>query len=570
MFLFLLSGCGGNESKQSENAGGVFRMAIDADISTEVPRLVTDYYTSTVLNQIYEGLVSLDPETLRIRAQIAKSYKVSPDGLTYEFKIRENVLFHPHRAFQSEEERVLTCDDILHSFEIACTKNELNLPSPAYTSVFQKTIRGAKAFHEGRAKKISGIKCSKNKITIHLISQDVNFLSKLASIDAAISSKKVFEAKGEKDMIGTGPFLFGEKKSGEQKTIVLNKNPDYYLKDDKGCNLPYLDQLEFIIEPAKVKQLAFFEAGKTDLILSLPSNGITSMLEGRIQDFNSVPPVFILRNNPLLLTNYYFFNMQDARFKDVRVRKAFNYAIDRSKITRDVLFGQAYEDGIYGVVPPISSSFKNYDFEGVREVSYSYDPEKARELLAEAGYANGEGFGNVTLKFNIGDIQSSVAEEFARQISETLHINVNIDGSSFEQNAKDGDYLKGDIFRTAWYADYCSPETFLHNFYGKLVPASLKEPSTINQSRYVNPVFDEYFEKGQHEKKVSNQLKYFNLAEKELMKDPPVIVLWYAGDNQLIYSKVRNLQGNPMNYFYFREVYIKQWTKEEYQNHIMK
>lgn len=569
VLFLLLSAC--DRSRQFKYAGGTFRMALDADLATKIPRLVTDYYTSTVLNQVAEGLVSLDPENLKVRPQIADSYKISSDGTTYEFKIRKGILFHPHTALASDEDRILTCEDIVHSFELACKKDANGLPTPAYLSIFQKNLLGAKAFHEGKAKKISGLKFEKNILTIQLLAQDVNFLNKLASINAAITSKKVFEANAENDLIGTGPFLFaGEETEDGNKRILLDKNPDYYFKDTKGNDLPYLDHLEFIVEPDKTKQLALFESGKIDLITSLPTKRITSMLEGRIHDFNGVPPVLVLRNNPLLVTNYYFFNLQDPRFKDPRVRQAFNYAIDRNKITQEVLLRQAYQEGVYGVVPPIRKAFKSYDFESVKQSGYTFDPGKAKALLAEAGYPDGKGFGTVTLKFNIGDIQSSVADEFASQISKNLGINVNIDGTSFEQTIQDANLLKGDIFRTAWSADYTSPETFLQNFYGKTVPENPKEPSIVNQSRYSNPAFDAYFEQARREKKVSNQLKYFNLAEKELLKDPPMIVLWYAGDNQLLYSKVRNLHDNPMNYFYFREVYIKSWTKEEYQNNLMK
>lgn len=566
--LLLLFAC--SRSREFESAGGTFRMAIDTELATFIPKEVTDYQTSMVFNQVYEGLVSLDPENLRVRPQIAASYKISSDGTTYEFVIRDKVRFHPHDAFESDDDRLLTCADILHSFELACRKDDKGLPTPAYKAIFEKTILGAKAFHEGRSKKISGVTFKKNVLTIQLLTQDVNFLNKLASTNAAITSRKVFAAGGEKAMIGTGPFVFSEIRNEANKVIVLEKNPEYYLKDENGCILPYLDQLEFTVEPSKLKQLSLFEAGKTHFITSLPTARITAMLEGRIQDFNGVPPVLTLINNPLLVTNYYFFNMQDPRFSDVRVRQAFNYAIDRSKITQGILLRQAYENGVYGVVPPIQHVFQSYDFDAVRREGYSFNPEKARELLAEAGYPDGKGFGDVTLKFNIGDIQSAVAQEFARQIEKTLGINVNIDGCSFEQKIQDADYLKGDIFRTAWYADYCSPETFLQNFYGKLVPASKSQPSPVNQSRYVNPLFDQYFEQGRHERRISRQLKYFNLAERELLKNPPMIVLWYGGDNQVLYSKVRNLKDNPMNYFYFREVYIKTWTKEEYQNNQMK
>jgi ABC-type transport system substrate-binding protein len=110
----------------------------------------------------------------------------------------------------------------------------------------------------------------------------------------------------------------------------------------------------------------------------------------------------------------------------------------------------------------------------------------------------------------------------------------------------------------------------LQNFYGKLVPKTIEEPSEINQARYSNPSFDTYYEMALRERKISEQQRFFNLAEVELMKNPPLIALWYAGDNQIIYSKVRNLKENPMNYFNFREVYFKNWTKEEYQNQYMK
>src|SRR5690606_675009 len=111
-------------------------------------------------------------------------------------------------------------------------------------------------------------------------------------------------------------------------------------------------------------------------IASLPSSKVAGVLEGRISDFNAVPPTLILRNNPMLATNYYFFNMTEERFQDKRVRQAFNYAINRDKITRNVLNGQYYENGIYGIVPPISSTFRKYPFSEIKTFGYDYNPEK--------------------------------------------------------------------------------------------------------------------------------------------------------------------------------------------------
>jgi ABC-type oligopeptide transport system substrate-binding subunit len=390
----------------------------------------------------------------------------------------------------------------------------------------------------------------------------------LANVNSAIVSKRIVESGNESDVVGTGPFLYSKYKGGDQASLVLIKNQDYYLKDTKGNALPYLDSLEFIFQSRKLKQLEMFETGQINLILGLPTSRITRMLEGRIEDFNSKPPKLILANNPKLETNYYFFNLQDERFKDPKVRKAFSYAVDKQLIGREILRNQYYDIGDYGMTPPISKAIKGYDFKSIKQAGYSFDPVKARQLLAEAGYPNGEGFGSVELRYNINDTHSAVADEFSKQIAKVLNINVNIDGSTFEQLIEDGEYGNGDIFRLGWSADYPSPESFLVNYYGKNVPDDPNEPSRVNKSRYKNPVFDEFFERATGTKKKSDQLKYFEKAELALLQDPPFIPLWYTGDIGITNSYIRNFHFNALNYMDFTYVYIKEWTEAEYQKKV--
>jgi oligopeptide transport system substrate-binding protein len=567
LLIFLIS-CEQSDKKIFEFAGGNFRMCIAESPSTFQAREVKDVHSNTVLSQVMEGLVSFNPIDMKIRPQLAKSWKISPDQLTYEFTLRDDVLFHECSVLSSKRKRKLTVEDVVFTFEMIAKKDKLGNTTSAYSSFFGDCIKGMKAFQEGSSKSISGISTQKNKVIIKLIKEDANFLFKLANINAAIISKRLEESGTENLVIGTGPFVYKGISEGEYKTISLEKNANYYLKDKNGNSLPYLDNVELIIEPQKINQLSLFEEGKIEFIETLPTSRISEMLEDKIKDFNGVPPKYILRNNPLLSTNYYFFNMLDERFKDFRVRKAINYAINRSKITQQTLKGQAYEDGVYGIVTPISSIFRGYDFKEIKAYAYDYDPELAKQLLAEAGYPGGKGFGSIKLRVNYGDIHAAVAEEIATQIYNTLGINVNIDASSFEQKTKDADFLKGDLFRIAWFADYLSPESFLTNFYGKIVPERLDEPSQINQSRYKNAAFDSYLEQARVEAKLSNRMKLFQLAEVELMKDPPLIVLWYNGDIQILNAKVRNFYENPLNYYNFTEVYIKEWTKQEFENRI--
>ncbi|MDC1195809.1 peptide ABC transporter substrate-binding protein [Crocinitomicaceae bacterium] len=565
LLLVIISSCSKPEKKQFKHAGGKITMALDNEPTTYIPRKVMDYYSAAVLSQITEGLVGMDSKTTKIVPRLAKSWTESEDGKVYTFTLRENVKFHPHKAFKSDEDRILTAKDVLKSFELGCSADEKGRECATYSMVCKSIVVGADNYFQKKSSKISGITAKGNKITFKLTRSDHNFLYKLANVNSAIISKRIVESGNESDVVGTGPFLFSKYKGGDQASLVLIKNQDYYLKDTKGNALPYLDRLEFIFQSRKMEQLEMFETGQIDLILGLPTSRITRMLEGRIKDFNSKPPKLILANNPLLETNYYFFNLQDERFKDPKVRKAFNYAVDKQLIGREILRNQYYDIGDYGMTPPISKAIKGYDFKSIKKAGYSFDPVKARQLLAEAGYPDGEGFGSVELRYNINDTHSAVADEFSKQITKVLNVNVNIDGSTFEQLMKDGESGNGDIFRLGWNADYPSPESFLVNYYGKNVPDDPNEPSRVNKSRYKNPVFDKFFERATGTKKKSDQLKYFAKAELALLQDPPFIPLWYTGDIGITNSYIRNFHFNALNYMDFTYVYIKEWTETEYQ-----
>ena len=102
-------------------------------------------------------------------------------------------------------------------------------------------------------------------------------------------------------------------------------------------------------------------------------------------------------------------------------------------------------------------------------------------------------------------------------------------------------------------------------FYGKYVPEDSTEISRINKSRYRNNAFDNYYSKATEARKLSDQMEYFMKAEMELMKDPPIIPLWYSGDIDIYQSYLRNFHFNSLNYIDFSTVYKKVWTEEEFQ-----
>lgn len=559
--VILFSSCE-EKTKTSEYAGGTFTYAISHEPTTLLARKVTDVYSASVVYQVLEGLTCLNPTTLEPQPSLAESWTISEDGLKVVFNIKKDVYFHANDI--TGEERLLTPDDIVYSIELACKQTMGEEPSSAYSGIYKDLIEGAEEYYLGQADHVSGLKVEGLKLTIRLRKPDASFLDKLASANASVVLKEAVEVGRETDLIGTGPFIFKQYRDRDENTeIVLVKNPKYHLSDDAGNQLPYLDTLLFIVESKSLRQLEMFEEGRIQLIEGLPPTRITNMLEGRMNDFNSSPPKLTLKRKPLLATQYYEFNLLSEPFTDIRVRKAINYAVDREDIIRNVLNNQAHSAGDAGIVPP--AAFSGYNSKEVRKHGYSFDPEKAKRLLAEAGFPNGEGFPNIDLKFNLGTIHSAVADQFAKQMKKYLNINVNIDGLSFEDKLESQRNAEGQITRTSWYADYYSPETFLMNFYGKYVPENPDEPSLLNLSRYKNDDFDRAMDMATTSDDLAERYAYFVEAESIMMDEAPIIVLWYEETIKVTYSKVRNLRLNEMNFYQFRDVYIKEWSEEEFK-----
>lgn len=562
----LLLAC--SKRSNSELDGGTIRMCLETEPITYLTYEVSDYYSATVFGQVMEGLVSIDPGNLKIKAQIASRWDINDDGTEYTFTIREGILFHPHEVFSNNSDRVLVPEDVVKTFELICSPTTTNSETAAYGHLLKDVIIGASEFYEKKSTTIEGVSAHENTVVIKIKQKDDNFLFKLAQVQLAIHAAEIIEANLVSKIIGTGPFKFEQYITGEVPQILLSKNEEYYELDDKGNALPYVDSIQFLIQSRKLEQLDMFENKQIDLILALPTSKITKMVEGRLSDFNSTPPKLVLNKNALLQTHYYIFNMEDPRFQNIKVRQAFNYAVDRERIGRDILKNQFDELGFYGVVPPLSSIFRGYEFQQIRKVGYDYNPEKARKLLAEAGYPNGKDFGTVNLRFRIDDINAAVSDEFSQQILQVLGINVNIDGSNFEQLTSDAIESNGDLFKSSWIADYPNPENFLINFQSSNKPDKETNARGLNYAKYNNPLFDNLLEEAKRESNIGKKMKLYTKAEVELMKNPPIIPLWHSGDLQIVHSYVRDLHFNSLSLFDFKKVYLQPWSAEEYQKEI--
>ena len=562
--LLILASCSGSDDngdlvlEEKSMYGGVFRMPIGSYFTCVKIVEIQKLETAQIYDQIFEGLVKYDPKTLEIKPSVAGDPKISEDGLTYTFTVRDDIHFHDNACFEGGKGRKLVPEDIVYTFKTIYKKD----PSNRAYYTFKNSIVGGDDFYEGKATEISGIKVSGNDVSFQLMEPSTVFLQKLATIFAVIVPREAIEA-AEFTPVGTGPFIY-DKKNSTSEIVKLARNGNYHGKDEKGNQLPYLDSVVFKYYEHSEDQMDLFWEGGMSFIPSVPITSISEVLEERIGDFESKPPKYILISEPQISTTYLEFNMTNKVLKNKKVRKAINLAINRQKLVEKIMKNQAYEIGKFGITPPLNKVFKDYDFEGIEDVSYTYNPEMAKQLLAEAGYPDGKGFPTLSFQFRLGNDHYLVASEIQNQLRSVLNINVEIEAIEFNDLIENQGYGRADIFRTTWFSDYPNPETFLINAYGKVVPKNRAEPSYINSSRFQNAEFDKYFELAAKSATIEEAYTNYAAAEKIMMEEAPFIILWYGEDMMLAQASVRQLETNGMRYLDLRSVYFKEPTAEEY------
>jgi len=541
------------EAKGDKVYGGTLRVSETESYISLYPHSISDVVSQNVANQIYEGLVKIDSKNItQILPCIAESWNINDNGTVYSFTIKKGVMFHDDACFTEGKGREVKASDFKYSFELLCSNNEdVNLFE------FQNKVLGAQQFLEASKNgkplsAIEGVKITGDySLTITLNSTSNTFLYILSGPAGYVIPREAVEKYGNKTIVGTGPFILSNAAEGEN--LVMLRNPSYHRMDSLGNQLPFLDTVIFSFIPDKAKELETFKSGNSHMIFGLPSSSISEMVEQQIADFRSKNPKYILQRNSELMTQFYQFNINRKPFDNLKVRQAFSYAIDREKIIADVLNTEAFGPGICGLTPP---GISGYDITAI--MGYHFNPDKAKRLLAEAGYPDGKNFPPITIETNSGGGKYvDVTEEIKKQLKNVLNINIDFVVVPFSQKLEDAKYGKADMFRSGWVADYPSAENFLRTMYGAYVPDSLHKPSYPNTVRYKNAAYDSLLEMGFKSNNLKESNDYYLQAEQILMADAPMIILWYGENLKMIHSYVKNFYFNPMNYKDFSEVYIK-------------
>lgn len=555
----IVSGCPKrNDTSLREAAGGRFyggtyRINETGGLKSCDPVRNNDQTSQHVQLQIYDLLFDFD-EHLNLVPSLATRYDVSPDGLTYTIYLHTGVLFHDDPCFPNGKGRALTAADVKYSFERVCDARTRSLGF----DYFRGLVRGAdEYFAASSAGKdmpagIPGfVAVNDTTFQILLTKPYAPFLFHLATGVAFIVPREAVEHYKQdffQHPVGTGPFQFVSWAPDQE--VVLKRNPNYWRKDVAGNQLPLLDGVTFSFIQDEKTQYLEFKQGHLEEAYRIPTEFFKDAVDENKQPKGDMAK-FTLQRVPAISVQYYGFLSLSPIFKDKRVRQAFSYAVDRERIVKYVLNGQAFDKAVHGIVPP---GIPGYDISDIK--GYDYNPEKARALLAEAGFKDGKGFPSVELQLNAGGQRNvQVAEAIQSMIKENLGIDLGLKQVEWAQHTTLVEEGKAPFFRLGWVADYPEPENFLNLLNGKFVPRD-DQPSSINAVRYKNPAFDALFENALAVQDQAQRYALYKKAEQLVVDDAPMIFIYFDEDYKFVQPYVRDYPINAMDRREFRGVWF--------------
>jgi oligopeptide transport system substrate-binding protein len=504
----------------AQTSGDALRL-LGRDPITLDPACASDVDSATYVVEIFGGLVTIDRD-LKTVSDIAESWEISDDEMTYTFHLRRGVLFH-------NQARQVTAEDVKYSLERAL--------NPATQSPIGETylgdIVGAKEFAQTGEGGVSGITldpADPYKLTITIDAPKPYFLAKLTYPTAFVVDRNQTEGTScfrntnwQRQANGTGPFKLKQWDLGQK--IVLEANSRYHL------GAPLLARVEYAL--AGGSAIAMYENDEIDV------TGVGLDDIERVRDPNE-PLNKEFHTGPRMDIWYMGFNVEKPPFDDIKVRQAFAYAIDKDKLIGTVLKDAVVEAN--GILPPGMPGY-NANLQGL-----GFDPVKAKQLLSESKY--GENLPAVEIASSgQGASVGPVSEAILGMLKENLGIEVGIrqtEAGTFFQDLRDGDFQ---MFEVGWVADYVDPENFLK--------VKLYSASKDNESKYSNPEVDRLLEQADTEPDTALRLALYQQAEQIIVNDVPWIPLFHDEFNVLIKPYVKDYVLPPFVIPRLRYVHIE-------------
>ncbi|CAM3427223.1 peptide ABC transporter substrate-binding protein [Brevibacillus invocatus] len=506
-----LAGCGGGNQAAPENNSGsnaeapatgpkVLKLNLRSEPPTADPGIAEDSTSGTIIRATFEGLTRTG-EDGKVHEAAAESYEVSEDGTKYTFKLRD--------AKWSNGDPVTAGD-----FEFAW-KRALD-PKTASNYAYQLYyIKNGEAFNKGEATMDDvGVKALDDKTLEVTLQNPTPFFTELTAFYTYYPvNKKVVEAneKWAADAathVGNGPFKLT---TWEHKNkLVVEKNENYW--DNSAVKV---DKIEFSMVEDENTELSMFDNGELDWA-GAPTSALPTDAIPALKDSGK------MKTQPTAGTYWYKFNTEKAPFNNVKIRKAFAYAIDRQGLIDNVL--QAGQLPATGAVPPSMALNKDGYFK-------DNDVETAKKLLEEGMKEEGiTSMPTVTLSYNTSEGHKKIAEAIQDQWKKNLGVDVKLENKEWKVYIEDLHQGNYQIGRMGWLGDFNDPINFLELYKDK--------KGGNNDTNWENPKYKELLNQSALEQDPAKRSAILAEAEQILMDEMPIMPIYFYTQSWVQNEKV--------------------------------
>ena len=495
----------------------VYRRPLGNEPSTLDPARISDAYSLSVSQQIFDGLVKFD-QNLAIAPALAQYWTASPDGLTWTFMLRRGVTFHHGRE--------LTADDVAFSFIRLLDPRTRSGAADLFSG-----IRGVSEFRSGKSLVVEGITVlDRYTLRVTLTEAFAPFVSLLAIGHAKIVPRDTVERQGDafgRHPVGTGPFRFVRWEPGRE--IVLAANPAYL------DGAPRLGGIVFRIfegEPIDAIHQEFDRGHLEDSPVPLALRGVAGARQHQ----------YVRRT--MFSVRFYGFNTRVRPLDDRRVRQAIAHAINRDSIRDDIFMGR-YQPA-RGILPPGTPGYNP----NVREIPYA--PARARELLRAAGFGDQHAMPPLAFWSSVKTDRLRREHEAVRAalaaVGVPAEIHYETRWPTFSRMLADG---KLPMFLYAWNADVPDPDNFLYKLFHSKSPRNL--------TGYHNTAVDELLVSARGERDLLRRMDLYRRAEQIILDDAVVIPVWHYTYERLFQPYVRSVEVNGLGdpYIPFSKIWLE-------------
>ncbi len=532
LFISLAACTGGETNVERGNREGILHYGNGSEPQGLDPHVVTGVPENHIVRAIFEGLAVKNPWTLEPEPGVAQSWDISEDGLVYTFHI------NPEARWSNGES--MSAEDYVWSWQRALNPQMGN----QYAYMLYPLVNAEK-FAKGEIADFSevGVKALDDlTLQVTLNARTPYFLQLMDHYSTFAVHRATLEKFGKatdrytpwtrvENIVSNGAFRLKEWQLNRR--IEVEKSDTYWDRDKVKLNGIVYYPTENVVSEERM-----FRVGQLHYSQTVPLDKIP--VYEAMEDSPFVQA-------PYLGTYFYLLNTNRKPMDDVRVRWALSLAVDRVTLTNTVL--KKSRIPAYTITPPGTLGYQP-------PILFQYDPEKARQLLAEAGYPNGDGFPPVEVTYNTSEDHRKIAVALQQMWKKELNIEITLANQEWKVYLDTVDTMNFQMARRAWIGDYVDPTSFLDMYI---------TGGGNNNTGYADPVYDDMILRDAPRAATKEErFQIFYDAEKRLMEQMPILPIYTYTSNHLIHPSVKDMPSNLMDSMNFKYVWLDpDWDKEQ-------